>query len=346
MLSSTERAVFEAGELAVVLSHFDLGVIESVTEFPRGSLQSPKVGIVAQHGKFLLKRRSLERIPMQRVHFMHRVEDLLFRAGFPLARLIATRTGSSFVQIRDFFYEMFEFVPGQPFQHTVSETRESGVLLAKFHQITQKVSPSAAESAPRGDYHDSTAVRGGFHAIGSRLRSHDSFSGDEAELAGLVQFLIEFYDRAAERVNAAGFADWPMQLVHADWHPGNLLFRQMHVLAVIDYDALRYSRRATDAANGALQFSILAGGDPATWPDQLDEPRYRAFLEGYQSVEALSPAERGCLVWLMCEALVAECVGPIAETGSMGRWSGLRILRMVRRKLAWLDSNAERLSQA
>jgi homoserine kinase type II len=277
------------------------------------------------------------------VQFMHRVEDLLARAGFPVARLIPTRAGATLVQLRDLFYELFEFVPGQPFQHTVAETRESGVLLARFHQATERVSPSAAEAAPRGDYHDSAAVRVGLHAIGGRLRAHDSFSGDEAELAGLVQFLITAYDSAAHRVSAAGYGTRVMQLVHADWHPGNLLFRQLRVLAVIDYDSLRYSRRVTDVANGALQFSILAGGDPATWPEQLDEARFQAFLDGYQSVLPLSSEEHGCLAGLMCEALIAECVGPIAETGTMGRWSGLRILRMVRRKLAWLEANADRL---
>lgn len=342
-MTSNERAIFETGELAVVLSQFDLGVIESITEFPRGSLRSPKVGIVAERGKFLLKRRSLERIPLERVRFMHRVEDLLARAGFPVARLIATRAGETSVPLRDFFYELFEFVPGQPFQHTVAETREASVLLARFHQVTERVSPSAAEAAPRGDYHDSAAVRVGLQAIGCRLRAHDSFSGDEAELAGLVQFLIATYDTAAQRVNTAGYGSRALQLVHADWHPGNLLFRQMRVLAVIDYDSLRYSRRVTDVANGALQFSILAGGDPATWPEQLDEAMFRAFLDGYESMLPLSSEEKNGLLWLMCEALIAECVAPIAETGAMGRWSGLRILRMVRRKLAWLEANAERL---
>ena len=33
----------------------------------------------------------------------------------------------------------------------------------------------------------------------------------------------------------------------------------------------------------------------------------------------------------------------IAETGSLGRWAGYRVLRMVERKLAWLESEGERL---
>ncbi len=47
-LQSREHARFDAAELAVVLSHYDLGVIESVTDFSRGSRRSPKVGIVSE----------------------------------------------------------------------------------------------------------------------------------------------------------------------------------------------------------------------------------------------------------------------------------------------------------
>lgn len=342
-MSSTERTAFEPGELAVVLSYYDVGVIESVTDLPRGSRRSPKVGVVAQNGKFLLKRRSLQWVPLERVKFVHRVQGLLSREAFPTARLIPTRSGETLVQIRDDFYELFEFVPGQPFAQTPAESREAGLLLARFHRATEKISPAAALAAPRGDYHDAPGVRAGLGAIGSTLSSHDSFAGDHAELAALVQQVHAHYDRTAQKVADSGYSNWSEHVIHGDWHPGNLLYRNAKVLAVIDYDAMRFSRRAADVANGALQFSILAGGDPAGWPDQLDEDRLFAFLNGYESLTPLLPQERSSLIAMMCEALIAECVGPIAATGSMGRWSGLRILRMARRKLDWLAANADRL---
>jgi len=345
-LSSQERASFDPAELAVALSHFDLGVIESITDFPRGSHRSPKVGIVCERGKFLLKRRSVDRVHLDRVRFVHRIQAHLVQAGFPIAKLIASRVGrQTLVQIREHIYELFEFMPGQPYQHTAGEARDAGLTLARLHQSTAQVAP-ASTAQPRGDYHDAPVIRTGLCAIGARLSSHDSFTGDEAELASLVQFLLEHYDRAAEIVNAAGFSAWPEQIIHSDWHPGNLLFRNLKVIAVIDYDSIRYSRRAVDVANGALQFSILAGGDPAHWPDHLDEERFTAFMAGYESINPLSSAERSAIPSLMSEALIAECVPPITETGSMGRWSGFRVLQMVRRKLTWLEANSSRLTAA
>jgi len=343
-LQQHERATFDTAELAVVLSYYDLGVVESITDFPRGSRRSPKVGIVCERGKFLLKRRTVSSGRLDRVRFVHRVQNHLIAAGFPVAKLVPSRkAGPTLVQVRDHIYELFEFVAGQSYQHSKGETHDAGVMLARFHQTTGNFAASPTLPTPRGDFHDAPGVRTGLCAIGSTLSSHDSFSGDEAELATLIQFLLGQYDRAADSVNAAGLSTWPERIIHSDWHPGNLLFRNQKVVAVVDYDSVRYSRLAVDVANGALQFSIIGGGDPDTWPDHLDEERLAAFLAGYESLVSISKEERQCIPWLMSEALIAECVPPITETGSVGRWAGFRVLQMVRRKLTWLESNGRRL---
>lgn len=336
------KAHFDAEELAVVLSYYDLGVLESVTDFSRGSRRNPKVGIVSDRGKFLLKRRSLERIGVDRVRFIHRIQHELSTNNFPVAPLIRTRDDHhTFVQLRDHLYELFAFIPGRTFSRTSAETHGAGKVLARFHQITEsKASPLAAPDLGV-DYHDANAVRAGLHSIGSTLTGHDSFTGDEAELATLTQFLIGSYDEAAARVNESGFYDWSEQLIHSDWHPGNVLFRDQAILAVVDYDAMRFSRRVVDVANGALQFSMIAGEDPVDWPEDLDLERFRAFLDGYSAVSPLSEEERMSIPHLMTEALITECVAPIAATGSMGRWSGFRVLQMVRRKLQWMRRNEE-----
>lgn len=339
-----ERATFDAAELAVVLSHYDLGVLESITDFPRGSSKSPKVGIVCERGKFLLKRRSTARAHPERVHLAHRVQNLLAAARFPLPRLIPTRDGTTtIVQIRDHLYELFEFIAGHPFEQTVEETRAGGETLAWFHQITAPIPKVDELPLARGDYHDATGIRTGLCAIGGSLKSHDSFAGQEVELEQLTAHLLADYDKWCELANQRGATTGPYHLIHADWHPGNLLFRQGKVIAVVDYDSLRLSRRIIDIANGALQFSILAGGDPVSWPDHPDQDRYRAFLTGYETRWPLTPQERACVPPLMAEALISECVPPIAETGSVGPWAGFRVLQMVRRKLLWLARNEDKL---
>lgn len=338
------RAKFEASELGVVLSYYDLGVIESVTEFHRGSSRSPKVGIVSEKGKFLLKRRASDRASPERVRFAHRVQSHLADADFPLPKLVPTKDRSTtLVQLRDHIYEMFEFVAGQPYECTPEEAQSAGELLARFHECTKSFDEAAKLRSPRGDFHDAPAVRTGLLTIESTLSSHESFAGNEDELSELVQTLLLAYDRAAAASNRRGLQDRADRIVHLDWHPGNLLFKKKQAIAVIDYDSVRRSKRVLDVANGALQFSMLAGGDPASWPDDLDADRYNAFLQGYAAAAPLPDGDREYLPNLMAEALVAECVPPITRTGSVGRWAGYRVLQMVRRKVNWLMTHTNTL---
>lgn len=339
-----ERETFDAAELGVVLSYYDLGMIESITEFRRGSRHSPKVGIVSERGKFLLKRRAGSRSHPDRVLFAHYVQVHLVASGFPAPRLVVTLDrGRTLIELRDRVYEMFEFIAGEPYGRTAPEAQDAGHVLARFHQAMERFDPPGSLPIPFGGFHDSSGVRSGLGSIGATLSLHDSFTGDEVELATLIQRLLQAYDRSAEAVNQLGFASWPERVAHSDWHPGNLLYRKHKVVAVLDYDSARRSRRVVDVANGALQFSIIAQGDPATWPDEIDEERFHSFVAGFESLSPLSEEERLSVLPLMAEALVAECVHPIAETGSLGRWAGYRVLRMVERKLRWLESHGERL---
>jgi Ser/Thr protein kinase RdoA (MazF antagonist) len=160
----------------------------------------------------------------------------------------------------------------------------------------------------------------------------------------LVTFLMDSYRHAAYMVQEQGLNEWPKQIVHADWHPGNMLFRDNHVVAVIDYDSSRMLARIIDAANGALQFSILGGDeDVSRWPEYIDESRYKRFFRGYDGVLLLSEAELRTVPWLMVEALIAEAVFPIAATGTFGRMEGLPFLQMVQRKVHWMQQNADHL---
>ncbi len=338
------RQRFATEELAVVLSRYDLGVIESITTFERGSRRSPKVGIVSERGKFLLKRRAAERRSERRVALAHAVQRALKACDFPIAKLVPTRNGSdTFTRLGDETYELFEYVVGHEYGGEASQTRDAGRVLARFHEALRGFRVSA--DAPVGSYHDVNGVRTALHAIPKAISSHDSVSGQEAALLGVIQRLFDDYDRAADSINALDFPSLPIQIVHADWHPGNMLFKRDEIVAVIDYDSCRVAQRVVDVANGVLQFSLATGGHPDHWPTSPDEVRLKAFLDGYLQSVTLSESERRCVPHLMIEALIGESVFPIARAGSFGRWTGYGFLRMIARKVGWLQSNDSSLCQ-
>lgn len=335
-----QRERFGREELPIILSYFDLGVIESIQEYPRGSRKAPKLIITAESGRFLLKRRARGKEDPFKVAFCHAIQLHLAAKQFPLPHLIGTRKdNNSMLQWKGGVYELFEYIPGQSYPHSLEATFEAGRVLGLFHKLLEDFTPQWKPSV--GSYHMTPSVETGLRAIPELLTKAGQYTPPMGEM---LESLMKSYKTAAERAEKLGLDSWPKQIVHADWHPGNMLFRDNHVVAVIDYDSSRLQPRVLDIANGALQFSIVGGSDNVEkWPDYLDESRFKRFLRGYDEASLLSEAEIACLPWLMIEALIAEAVFPIAATGQFGKVEGLAFLQMVQRKVVWMQQSLSRL---
>jgi homoserine kinase type II len=332
----------------MVCSRYDIGVIESVREFKRGSGRAPKVIIKTDRARYLLKRRAAGAQTPGRVAFSHSIQSHLSARRFPLPRLVTTRTDHSTMLLLpageggeegvSHIYELFEFHPGENYDLSLDATADAGRALGLFHRLLVTFHASAF-SPPSGSYHNAPGLRRQLESIAARFTE----PGDKAT----ARVLAEAYDDAAARVEAQGIANWPHQIIHGDWHPGNMLFKGSRVSAVIDYDTARLGPRAVDLANGALQFSItMKGQDPGAWPAPADEGRFKRFCRGYETVKGcvISVAELNALPWLMIEALIVEAAVPIAMTGSFAGLSGAAFLRMVEAKTRWIAANAGRLT--
>ena len=348
-VGSAERERFAADELAIVLSHFDTGVIDAIQTFPRGSRRAPKLILKTDTGLYLLKRRARGKDDPYKVAFCHELQLYLSNQKFPLPHLMGTKKGNnSMLRWKERTYELFEYIRGMNYDMSLEATGDAGRILGLFHKLLKDYKSSY--EPPSGSYHASDCVKRSVDLIPESLdkaHANGRSSLSNGQVTGTLEFLHDSYYAAAVKVNELGLADWPRQIVHSDWHPGNMLFRGSRVVAVIDYDAARIQQRVLDVANGALQFSIIGGGDdPGQWPDYLDDSRYKRFLMGYDSVPncMLARAELRALPWLMTEALIAESVIPIAATGLFANMDGAVFLKMVERKVRWLQENADRLA--
>lgn len=339
------RERFDTHELAVVLSHYNLGVISRIREYRRGSRRAPKVRITAEQGEFLLKRRAPGRDDPQRVAFAQDLQLYLAQHGFPIAEIIRTRPGQhSMLQLGGRVYEMFCFVEGTYDDRSAGSAQIAGATLGQLHRLLNGY--QAGLHTPRGSYHAAEGLDAAIAQVPSMV--HRAEPGvDIAELQRRCRYLREAYNDAARRAEDAGLSQWPHSVVHGDWHPGNIIYRDDSVAAVLDFDSARLEPRVIDVANGALQFSMRAdvSQDPDSWPDRLDAPRIRALLRGYdQHVHRrVAVDERRALPWLIVEALILESVIPIAATGRFASLSGSAFLRMVERKVRWLRPRSAKL---
>lgn len=323
-------------ELAIALSHFELGVIELIRRVPLGDPASVKHVLRCAHGLFLLKRRRESKKDLERVRFTQRVHAHLTNEGFPAPALVgSSRSGKPLVSVGDRLYELVRWAPGERYTGSSPQTEGAGAALALCHRalVTMNETGSVAHQPSA---HASPAV------VGQLASVEDKVPGAEQA----AQELTRLYSLATHKADEAGLRDWPEQVIHADWHPGNLHFEGHAVSAVVDFDSARLGPRALDIAQGALQFSLTKGDqNPSSWPDGLDTDRFSHFCRGYegQLSDPLSSAEVSALPWLMAETLVAEAVGPIAATGQFAGIGGGPFLAMIARKARWIQSHADDL---
>lgn len=334
-------AHFSSEELAQVLSHYEVGVIDHVKPLSAGNKRAPKMVITSEEGKFLLKRRAKGKDDFYRVAFAHAVHTHLAKKGFPVASLVPTcDENNTILQLDNHIYEFFKFVEGSRYDGSTQATIDTGMQLAKVHRY---LADFVCEPKPlKGSFHDSSTVRRHLKAIGSEKNS-----GSNRKLQTTVEALMHLYNFSSVRVNELGFDSWDEQVVHGDWHPGNMLFSKRKLTAVLDFDSVKISPIITDLANGMLQFSIVGNRpNPADWPAYLDQSKLVQFLSGYRKVIRLSKNKRYSLLDLMIETMIAEAVLPIAATGFFGNLSGTDFLRMIRRKTEWIDKNRNDLTKA
>jgi len=337
------RETLDKDELDRCLDYYDLGQVQDVQPFVGGSRRSPKVVITTSKGKFLFKRRAKGKDDLAKVAFTHQIQLELDRQGFPLPHLVGTRDeNNSMLVIPPRIYEMFEFIEAGGYDGSSEATFQAGRTLGIYHKLLAEF--KSDYRPPRGSYHDAETIQ---QAIRTTVSSLPLKGRPPAEVVtSTVAALAETYAKCAKCVIALGLDDWPRQIVHGDWHPGNMLFREHYVAAVIDYDSARVQQRVIDLANGALQFSIIGGSDdPGNWPAKVDLERFRQFMRGYDSVNVVATREIEAVPHLMCEAIIAEAALPIAATGSFGKIQGFAFLKMVESKVKWIADHLDELGR-
>lgn len=346
MPNSRVRERFAPREAAEVLQRIGsdrLGAIHRVVEFNRGSSRSPKLIVESARGRWLVKRRAPVNAAPERVRFCHHLQRMLASALVPVTAPRPFSDGSTALVLGERVYEYFDFIDGDRYGRTAEHAHAAGRALGRLLV-------EAASAVPDGD-----AVHGTFHAsgvmLGAARLAEQSIAlaepeTDIGEVAREAKALRDLYRRAAELAMRSGFAAMCVQPIHGDFHPGNLIFREGHVVAIVDFDAARIEPRAVEVANALLQVGSrrLPGQEVDAWPADMDPALVDAMVAGVRSGGVqLESEERQAIPWLMIEACIAEGVVPIARTGSFADLRGSAMLRFLHRRAAWLESSAESL---
>ncbi len=341
---SAEWDRFHAKEIAKVLSHFDLGVIETIREFHRGSRRAPKLRIRSDRGEFLLKRRSTERDSVERVRFCQSIQKHVGECGVSVAGLIPTRsTGETLLELDGRRYELFRFINGVRYARSEGHARAAGSVLAQLH--TALLTCRAVGQMPDARVHHNRHA----HAAITRIPEAVLYANpacDRGMLSDALERVRARLEMAESKATKYGYDALAQQPIHGDWHPGNTIFEAGGGITVIDFDSARQEPRSADIANGLVQFALRSrvAADPLEWPVGLDPARMQAFAGAYHERSNISPEEATILPWLMIEAIAAEATVPIAREGSFAGVSAERVLLAVANLLDWIGDRSRAIT--
>jgi Ser/Thr protein kinase RdoA (MazF antagonist) len=212
-----------------------------------------------------------------------------------------------------------------------ASAREVGVLVGRFDRAVATLDLGARTGSYRLALFDEKDIL--------RKNGQPTGSGRAGDIATAIEeFSLERILAAYDTILPAArdaVAALPLQTVYNDWHPRNMLARDGRIVGLIDFDSLVEAPRVVDVQN-ALGYLLMHCETP-------DQAVARSFLNGYESVAALSSREHS-LVWLvMMDRLLWLTADILLEKQRKGRSARERLGRRALRLLDWLvDSGLAR----
>jgi homoserine kinase type II len=257
----------------IISRHYEIGELVDCEQLHLGYVNISYIietVINDRKNKYFL-RRYKKGIREEEVEFEHSVINHLVKKEFNLvARVINTRDGKTFVRQfedgddegKDVFYAVFDFLPGEDkytwFNPACSdeELQNAAAVLAQFHDAVSDLSPEGKRHEPK--------------------------------IIDLLPRIAENVDRYAKRainrtlhaISDREYKQLVHQVIHCDYHPGNLKFQNGKITGLFDFDWSKVDARCFDVALAITYFCT-------TWEGQKDGDlqlnKAAAFLDDYQN---------------------------------------------------------------
>lgn len=261
-----------------------------------GGTANPKVVVVTETKRFLLRRRRPEFSVAEVVAYDHSLLAHLRACGLPVLEVVQTVAGQTWVEYEGAVYELHSWIDCESFrQENREQVRNAGRTLGRLHRATESFTPRGEKAWPREDYPDRLLAE--LEPLRTCARAEERRVGDmlRGELEAIAAALPD-----------DDYRQLPHVVVHADYHPGNVKFAGDEVAGVFDWDWANRQSRLLDVRDGLYCFAFRRLGevDPddiwsLTQPATPSVTFSRVFLEGYAEHVSLTAPEREALPVLL-----------------------------------------------
>lgn len=261
------------------------GIGEGVEQIDEGVKPSNNFRVVTDSGVYLLKESHIESAQTQLI--VARCLQYCTDAGIATPRLVPTNSGALYFEDQR-LYCLFDYIDGEHFDGSVEELASVAKELGRLHLALAELSFADEVRRHKGAliHHEKDELLGLLARVRTDVHSDISLPSDET---------LRVIDEQSKKVSESGIARLPLQVIHYDLHPHNVLFDKGtdDLLAIIDFDFMLFSQRARDVAFAMHRFARTYGPLTERQNDIGGNVRARAqkFLSAYQAIAGLEEAE-------------------------------------------------------
>ncbi len=327
-----------------ILFHYGFFPVDKVIPLKGGTANSNFL-VEAAGKRLVLRVRNLNYSKESSVLYEQAYLNHLSLKGLPVPIRQRTKDESGFVWHNGRICEVFTFLEGEAFDPTNWEDlRSTGLFLGKLHNASGDFIPPCRKDIPRYDDPCLSML------MLDSLDNTPDCTGIGKNAKQDIEYLKSQLNKIMSELPDPVYYSLPKAVVHGDFHPANLCFRDHAVAAIFDFDWVSVQPRLRDIADGILYFAAkrkapIDGKDiySLTQVCSMSLERSCAFVNAYKeaSFDSLCDAELRALPsflrarWIHSRLQATQKV-PMCEKVKV-------LTNEVRGPLEWLDEHEDAL---
>lgn len=272
---------------AALLSGWGLTGIDSIEEIYEGEEKSSNNHKVRAGSRiYLFKTSHIDRPATQ--DLVNRCLVYCEEKSIPVSHIIPTRSGGTY-HLDTRIYCLYDFIEGAHFDGSQEEIRAVATQFARLHAVLLNIPYLNEIKQVKGEI-----VRHDREELGKILDTARA-GREDSDFSHYANGLIDELGETSRATTDKGVYTLPLQVVHLDLHPHNMIFNPAtnELLAFLDFDPMCYSERVRDVGFAMHRVARTYGEKTEGKKDSGVDIRVRAklFLEAYTNENPLTDEE-------------------------------------------------------
>lgn len=285
LASRQRRPKVDLTAIQGILAKYDFELTEN-PQWPGGRGRSQSLLVHTSHGKKILKKYN-DSIIGPAILYEHSILSYLAKINFPSPRLVATKTGQTWLRWDGDNYVLFDFIEnGYQYHNYVLFPAQrqqfikiAGEMLANLHHTLQDFipdgyNPNGFKSQKEGRWRDLEWYMSKLTYCVTEISRLDTAGKENQaiEFLGRAKYFEESLIQLDTMLNEATL---PRLITHGDYGPYNLLFRENAEVIILDFEISHLDWRTAELAKALWRFCY--DGLPS-----FRIKRMKHFLNAYQ----------------------------------------------------------------